>query len=84
VFASIVLQILINPWLRIYGREDMNVHDLRFWVTNSGMVIGLLGQYYSARRLLAQVLFLGLEVYFGIRIWKEKSGHKNNARELAS
>ena len=38
----------------------MNVHDWRFWVTNSGMVIGIIGSIMLNPQAISTGLILGV------------------------
>ena len=42
------------------GRKAMNVHDWRFWVTNSGMVMGIIGSILLNPQVISAGLILGL------------------------
>jgi len=42
----------------------MNVHDWRFWVTNSGMVIGIIGSILLSKEAISAGLILGIRSLF--------------------
>ena len=55
----------------------MNVHDWRFWVTNSGMVIGIIGSILLSKEAISAGLILGVggllwDSYLERKKWAEK------------
>jgi len=42
----------------------MNVHDWRFWVTQSGMVLGIIGSIILSKEAIAKGLILGVGGFF--------------------
>ena len=55
----------------------MNVHDWRFWVTQSGMVIGIIGSILLSKEAIATGLILGVGGLF----WDSHLERKENLKK---
>ena len=61
----------------MYGREAMNIHDWRFWVTQSGIVIGIIGSILLNKEAIIAGLILGVgglfwDSYLERKKWSQK------------